>query len=441
MADRTQIALALALWMIVGAAAFVVYESLPAEVAGYQDFKPYHGGALALRRGVDPYGGDFAAVFAKLGDPMGKLSAWERAEPQLDTPAWLLFFEPFTFLEPPDAYRAWAAFNLLCLGAALLILIRELGPSGAPGWTVAAAMLLYPPIAINFWFAQSEIVLLLIFVLALAAVRRQHHGVAGAILAAAALLRAYPLGMFGYLVARRAWRACGYFIGTSILGCAAVVASAGFAPAASFVRVAAGALLTHSSGVPAGLLKHPANLNLGAFVHLVAGDRGWASAAALAIELAAAAFVAAAAPGDDRYGCGFALWLVVITMLSPVAWPQFLVCLVPLYVGIAAARYEKRLPRRVLNLAGASYLAALLMGGPLGFLARGLARTSAPHLHFSYFLPAEAAFVSLVCAYFAAYFAAHFESSSAAASTCSQEQRGGRSDLAPSRIRPRSVGR
>lgn len=418
MTDRTQIALALALWIAVGAAAVVVYESLPAEVAGYQDFKPYYGGALALRRGVDPYGGDFAAVFAKLGDPLGKLSAWERAEPQLDTPAWLLFFEPFTFLKPPGAYRAWAAFNLLCLGAALLILIREIGPSGAPGWTVAAAMLLYPPIAINFWFAQSEIVLLLILVLALAAVRHRHHGAAGTILAAAALLRAYPLWMFGYLVARRDWRACGYFIGASILGCAAVVACAGFAPAVSFARVAAGALLTHSSGgVPASLLKHPANLNLGAFVRLVAGDHRWASAAALAVELAAAAaaFVAAAALGDDRHGCGFALWLVVITMLSPVAWPQFLVCLVPLYVGIAAAWYERRLPRRVLNLAAASYLAALLMGGPLGFLARGLARTSGPHVHFSYFLPAEAAFVSLVCAYFAACFAVHFESSGAAA--------------------------
>jgi hypothetical protein len=132
---RTQIALAL--WVIVGVAAVAVYESLPAEMAGYKDFKAYYGGALALRHGLDPYGGDFAAVFARLGNPLGELSAWERAEPQLDTPAWLLFFEPFTLLKPQSAYRAWAAFNLLCLAAALLILIRELGPRGAPGWTVA----------------------------------------------------------------------------------------------------------------------------------------------------------------------------------------------------------------------------------------------------------------------------------------------------------------
>jgi len=41
------------------------------------------------------------------------------------------------------------------------------------------------------------------------------------------------------------------------------------------------------------------------------------------------------------------------------------------------------------------------MGGPLGFLSRGLARTVAGHVHASYVLPAEAAFISLVFAYLA----------------------------------------
>src|SRR6266478_6689319 len=68
-----------------------------------------------------------------------------------------------TFLEPATAYWAWTTFNLLCLAAALFFLIREIGPPGADGWTVGALMLLYPPIALNFWFAQSEVVLLLIF--------------------------------------------------------------------------------------------------------------------------------------------------------------------------------------------------------------------------------------------------------------------------------------
>jgi hypothetical protein len=210
MSVRTQIALAL--WIVVGVAALTVFQALPAKITDYQDFRYYYGGSLALRRGINPYGGDFETIFAQIGTPVGSASAWERAEIQLDTPAWLIFFEPFTFLEPGAAYWAWTAFNLLALGAALFGLIGELGPPGAEGWTVAALMLLYPPIAINFWLAQSEIVLLAIFVLALAALRRGYHGRAGVILAAAALLRAYPLGMLGYLVARRNWRASGYFL-------------------------------------------------------------------------------------------------------------------------------------------------------------------------------------------------------------------------------------
>src|ERR1700738_2043153 len=112
-------------------------------------------------------------------------------------PAWLVFFEPFTFLKPAPAYWAWATFNMLCLAAALFFLISDIGPPGADGWTVAALMLLYPPISINFRFAPSEVFLLLIFVLSLRALRRRNDATAGVLLAGAALLRAYPLGMLG----------------------------------------------------------------------------------------------------------------------------------------------------------------------------------------------------------------------------------------------------
>ena len=148
----------------------------------------------------------------------------------LDTPAWLIFFEPFTLFRPATAYWAWITFNLLCLGAALLVLTREYGPPGADNWTVAALILLYPPIALNFWFAQSEVVLLSIFALALRELKRGHDGAAGAILAAAALLRAYPLGMLGYLVARRNWRAAGYFLAACVVGSLLAIGFAGLGP-------------------------------------------------------------------------------------------------------------------------------------------------------------------------------------------------------------------
>ena len=179
------------------------------------------------------------------------------------------FFEPLTLFGPAIAYWAWAGFNLLCLGAALFLLIREIGPPGVDGWTVGALMLLYPPIAINFWFAQSEVVLLLIFVLSLRALRRRNDATAGVLLAGAALLRAYPLGMLGYLVARRNWRAAGYFLAACAIGVAFAVVTAGVQPVASFLRLASPISGTLIGGAPAGLLRHPANLNLGSFVQFV----------------------------------------------------------------------------------------------------------------------------------------------------------------------------
>jgi hypothetical protein len=241
---------ALALWIVVGVAAAFVFESLPAKVSGYQDFRPYYIGSTALRRGINPYDRDFETIFIEAGSPLDHISAWERSEPLLETPVWLIFFEPFTLLEPPAAYWTWTAFNLICVVAALFLLIREYGPPGAQGWTVGAQMLLFPPIALNFWFAQSEVVLLFIFALALQELRRGHDRAAGAILAVAALLRAYPLGMLGYLVARRNWRATTYFLAACSIGVAIAIAIAGFEPVVSFVRVALPISGPHTRGVP-----------------------------------------------------------------------------------------------------------------------------------------------------------------------------------------------
>ena len=70
---RTQVALAL--WIIVGVAAFVVFESLPSKVSDYQDFRPYYVGSLALRQDINPYDRDFATVFIEAGRPLDSLSA------------------------------------------------------------------------------------------------------------------------------------------------------------------------------------------------------------------------------------------------------------------------------------------------------------------------------------------------------------------------------
>ena len=367
--------LAIVLWIAALAAAAFVFDKLPSTADGYRDFATYYVPSLATRRGINPYAGDFETVYTEAGRPLG--DADMGTNHLGDMPTWALSLEPLTFLRPRGAYWTWQVLNLLALTGALFLLIRELGPAGADGWVVAALMALYPPVWLSISFGGGEMFLLLLFALALIAMKRQRDAALGVTLGIASLLRAYPLGMLGYPIARRNWQATAYMAGACALGGVLTVAVVGTGPIASFVNIATALPAKPVLGQPMGFLKHPANLNLGWFVRFVVehsiGARAWAPGAGLIVELiiTVLSFSAIAALADDRYACGFSLRITLITLLSPVAWPTFLACFVPVYVGLAAAAKEGAAPRRVVYAAGASYLAAFFMGGPTVSFIKG----------------------------------------------------------------------
>src|SRR5262249_13584674 len=146
----------------------------------------------------------------------------------------------------------------------------------------------------------------------------------------------------GYLVARRNWKACTYMI-ACVAGTALTVAALGAGPIASFAHMVALRPDSLPLGQPIGLLRHPCNLNVAWFLRFVVehsiGSRPWVALAGLIVELviAAISFAATCRLDEDRYFCGFALWIALVTLLSPVAWWQFLACLVPVYLTIAVA--------------------------------------------------------------------------------------------------------
>lgn len=399
--------LAIVLWIAALAAGIFMYDKLPSTPQGYRDFSSDYVQSSAARQGINPYDGDYESVYLKAGRPLGDI--YMGTNHLCDTPTWVVILEPLTLLSPKVAYWTWQTLNLIALAVALFLLIRELGPPGAEGWTVAALMVLYPLISFSILFGRGEMILLLLFVVALLAMRRQRDGAAGIALGIAALLRAYPLGMLGYLIARRNWRATAYMAGACVLGGVVTVALIGIAPTTSFVSVTTVLPGKPVLGQLTGLLRHPANLNLGWFVRFVVehsiGARSWAPGAGLIVELTVAAlsFAAIWAQADDRYACGFSLWIALIILLSPVAWPPFLACLAPLYVGVAAASREGAAPRWSLYAAGASYLAAFFMGGPtVGFITDGLHHLLARHVHIWHMVP-ETIFASLALAYVSAF--------------------------------------
>ena len=280
---------------------------------------------------------------------------------------------------------------------------------------------MYPPLATNFWFGQSEIFLCMVLVLMLVALRRDHDRLAGLALAAAALLRAYPLGLLGYLVVLRRWKALGWTFAGLIVGGAVTILLVGWSTVvnyAALIGVSGGAgLFGRSSAlhVPAELIKHPANLNLGWFIKWLY-DRtssrpipAYVTIGAVLAEIAAVAIcfrATARIRADDLDWRGYGLWIVTITLISPLAFSVFFCCFLPMIAGMAAAFTRQEISRGTLYAIAGSYLVMTVLpsgGHPLfPIMHAAMLVLEKNHEHLVHVF-AESEFAALVLAWLAAF--------------------------------------
>ncbi len=396
-------AVAAALCIAAALYAFGVYRQLPSIPVYGGDFDAYYLPAAQLLKGMNPY---------LTPGPHGGVT---------DTPTWLLCFEPLAMLTLSTAYWTWIWINVSALLLSIWLLIRESDIRGADAVSVAAILWMYPPLASIFWFGQSEILLCLVLVLMLVALRRNHDRLAGLSLAAAALLRAYPLGLVGYLLVLRRWRALGWTGVGLLIGGVVTILFVGWSTVETYSTLigmsGGGGLFGLSStlNVPHGLLKHPANLNLGWFVKWLYDRTSSRPLPVYVTMLAALAEISAvtvcfwATKGiraDDPDWRGFGLWIATITLISPLAFYVFLSCFLPMIVGMAAAWRRQEIPRRALYAISGSYLVTTLVpcpGHPIFPVAHAaMLALEKNHLHIVHLLT-ENEFTSLALAWLAAF--------------------------------------
>jgi hypothetical protein len=367
------------------------------------DFSHYYVSALATRTGLNPYTSDLRPLGRQLG-----LDGIARAT---DTPFFLLCFAPLTWLRPATAYWIWFTINAVALAVAMSLIVRA-----APRLdrrqliSLCAIVLLYPPLSNHIFFAQTQIIILLLLVTAMRSIEAKHDRTAGLALAVASLLKVFPLVMVGYLVMLRRWRALIWTVIGLTAGTAATLFAFGLERNVSFV---AGTYLTRS----AGFLARPANVALGSFISRMfwyaAGDVAmsrwldWtrtlsvATAELILVGLTIFATLprsATASEESDRSGehatRSFALWVVAATMLSPTAWIHYLVLLILPLMLIAAAGWNGMASPRALWLMAASYLVISLSMALSGSAHSAL--TDRPHLKTAI---EECATLSLLLAY------------------------------------------
>jgi alpha-1,2-mannosyltransferase len=363
------------------------------------DFSHYYTAATFLREGIDPYRLNLTLKAKSMG--------LEVADNPRATypPTFLLCFEGLTRLSPLTAYWIWISFNFCVFCAAMVMLLgRRSEFDRVTAISLTGLTILHASFIDNFDYAQSQLLMLLLFVVMMRAIESRRDWLTGLSLGTAILLRVFPVIMVGYLVVRRRWRALGFTIGWIAIGAALTVAIVGVRTAIDFS--AAFPFLTQTAW-----LARQANVSLNAFIaRAFVYALGYplsdtVNTIRLAVEIAAAiglcaltvrATAARSSEQPDPDMRAFCLWVATTIMLAPTAWLHYLVLLFIPFTRIFYAASMDRTSRRAYRMMIVSYLALQipLMAANLlkGWIPDGII-----------LVIRECPFTSLVIAYISAY--------------------------------------
>jgi Glycosyltransferase family 87 len=344
------------LWLLVlGYAVRFALFKLPAPPE-FSDFNHYYAAALSLRRGSNPYVNSYQALGRSLGLNLSGLNT-ENQPPTL-----LLCFEPLTKLSPYAAYWIWIGVSLVSLVIALWLLVGgETSLDIRQACLFGALLFLYPPVYEHFVFANMQIAITVLIVIAMYCMERSADRAAGLSLALAMALKAYPALLAFYLVCRRRWRTLLWMI---IWG-----GIVGLITLWGVGRVSFSFLSTFGMTTSRRFLHNPAFFSIDATVshlfwrgHLpLAADADAVRRAAIAvIDLAVFALTvwATSSAAPDRGWRAFSLWIPAMLLLSPIAEPHYLVLMLVPFAVIADAAARGEAAPRVIYGGIASYLVA-----------------------------------------------------------------------------------
>ncbi len=338
---------------------YVIYLHRPLIIG--LDFSNYYTWAFALRRHINPYSTDLSPLAARLGLSIKPVTRTNYP------PTTLLLFEQFVRFRPIVAYWTWIGVSAAILVVALTLMLATELPASFAAITAVFAVS-YLPIDIHFAFGQLQILLLFLLVLVVHELRHNRQETAGLILGFAGLLKIYPLFLVLYLACDRKWKSAIYAIVVFVFGFALSMLILGrdsFDFFGTFARTALpgrGAPILPIVSIPGAYFRfyeffitradiraqHLCSLTfLSSVTNLVV------VALALRLTLRLRARERSLEPA-------FGLLITTMVLITPIAWPHYMVLLlIPMSQWVFAA-YRGTASRLTIALGIAAYLSAEL---------------------------------------------------------------------------------
>ncbi len=330
-----------------------------AERANQFDFSHYYVSALAMRQGINPYLTDLTPLAASLGLEINEIN--HATYP----PTFVLCFEPLTLLPPLPAYWLWVGMNILFMAVALYLLFKGLTKNNDLRLALVGLAILYAPVSDNFYYAQTQILILLLLTQFMRWMESGRQRLAGAILGVAVLLKIFPLILVGYLLLRRRRTALLSAGLTLIFGSLLTLGFVGLDRSLNFFEVLP--FLTDPYW-----LGRPANVALGAMVsRMFWFSAGYLDPAAdfirsaevllsqlFLLGLTTHATLKSSKLSGNREQPVIALWVITAILLSPTAWFHYLVLLLIPYALLVRQLLRGEAPMLAASLGLASYVSA-----------------------------------------------------------------------------------
>jgi hypothetical protein len=264
------------------------------------------------------------------------------------TPFFIGIFSPLARLDQKTAFWIWQTAQIVCMVTAVLLLARgNASPLGAvPTIIVLSLVMLSSPFMAAVVWSQITPMLLALISAAWFCARRQRPAASGLWLALAALLKLYPAAVAGYFLFSGRWRALGWTIGFFAAG---VLLSN---PARWIELVAHGLPIAYRITGRHGLtvlsfvrtsVAHLAGTRINAEPLLaVWGLTALIDLVLLAIAAAATMTARGRADLDDL---AFGLWAALAVLMSPLAWRQDFILLLPACLFGLRGAWQRFQPR------------------------------------------------------------------------------------------------